>query len=48
MDEQRLNAYLQLIQALLECPNGAKDILVAHEELVDADFFCASHGSGSR
>ena len=39
MDEQRLAAYLQLIQALLECPNGEEDdILHAHRELVDADF----------
>ena len=39
MDEQRLAAYLQLIQALLECPSGEEnDILNAHRELVDADF----------
>ena len=39
MDEQRLNAYLELIQALLECPNGEEDdILNANRELVDADF----------
>ncbi|MEG4222128.1 tetratricopeptide repeat protein, partial [Microcoleus sp. Pol12A6] len=38
MDEQRLAAYLQLIQALLECPNGANDILNANRELVDANF----------
>ena len=39
MDEQRLAAYLELIQALLECPNGEEnDILNAHRELVDADF----------
>ncbi|WP_377478846.1 MAG: CHAT domain-containing protein [Microcoleus anatoxicus] len=39
MDEQRLAAYLQLIQALLECPSGEEgDILEAHRELVDADF----------
>ena len=38
MDEQRLAAYLELIQALLECPSGANDILNAHRELVDADF----------
>ena len=39
MDEQRLAAYLQLIQALLECPNGEEnDILNAHRELVDAEF----------
>jgi len=38
MDEQRLAAYLQRIQALLECPNGTNDILYAHRELVDADF----------
>ncbi|XZN92343.1 MAG: CHAT domain-containing protein [Microcoleus sp.] len=39
MDEQRFDACLQLIQALLECPNGEEDdILNAHQELVDADF----------
>ena len=39
MDEQRLAAYLQLIQALLECPSGEEgDILEAHRELVDAYF----------
>jgi len=39
MDEQRLNAYLELIQALLERPNGEEDdILNAHRELVDAYF----------
>ncbi|MEG4571188.1 CHAT domain-containing protein [Microcoleus sp. N3A4] len=39
IDEQRLNAYLQLIQALLACDNGEEnDILNANRELVDADF----------
>ena len=39
MDEQRLAAYLELIQALLECHNGEEDdILNANRELVDADF----------
>ena len=39
MDEQRLAAYLQLIQALFECPNGEEgDILNANREFVDADF----------
>ena len=39
MDEQRLAAYLQLIQALLECPNGEEgEILNANRELVDANF----------
>ena len=39
MDEQRFDAYLELIQALLECPSGEEDdILNAHRELVDADF----------
>ncbi len=39
MDEQRFDAYLQLIQALLECPSGEEnDLLSAHRELVDADF----------
>jgi hypothetical protein len=39
MDEQRLAAYLELIQALLECPSGEEDdILNANLELVDANF----------
>ena len=39
MDEQRLAAYLQLIQALLECPSGEEDdILNANRDLVDANF----------
>src|ERR687886_690057 len=39
MDEQRLAAYLQLIQALLECPSGEEeDILNANLELVDVNF----------
>jgi tetratricopeptide (TPR) repeat protein len=36
MDEQRLNAYLELIQALLGCPSGQEiEILQNHRELVD-------------
>ena len=39
MDEQRIAAYLQLIQGLLECPSGTvNDILNANLELVDANF----------
>src|SRR4028118_1626262 len=39
MDEQRLAAYLELIQALLECPSGTvNDILNANRDLVDANF----------
>ncbi len=39
MDEQRLAAYLELIQALLECPSGEEDdILNANRDLVDANF----------
>jgi len=39
MDEQRLAAYLELIQALLDCPSGEEDdILNANRELVDANF----------
>ncbi len=39
MDEQGLAAYLELIQALLECPSGEEDnILNANLELVDAIF----------
>jgi tetratricopeptide (TPR) repeat protein len=38
MDEQRFAAYLNLIQQLLDCPNGGEnDILNANRELVDAD-----------
>jgi tetratricopeptide (TPR) repeat protein len=38
MDEQRFEANLNLIQQLLECPNGEEgDIINAHRELVDAD-----------
>jgi len=39
MDEQRLAAYLELIQALLECPSGTvNDIINANRDLVDANF----------
>ena len=39
MDEQRLQAYQQLIQQLLSCPDGEKAaILQANTELLDADF----------
>jgi hypothetical protein len=37
MDEQRLQAYLNLIQSLLNCPRGEENqILQANSELVDA------------
>ena len=39
MDEQRVQAYLSLIQELLECPSGEElQILEAHLELVDEGF----------
>src|SRR4028119_1537218 len=39
MDEQRLAPYLELIQALLECPSGTvNDIINANRDLVDANF----------
>ncbi|MEG4408959.1 CHAT domain-containing protein [Microcoleus sp. MON2_D5] len=39
MDEQRIAAYPQVIQALLECPSGTvNDILNANRDLVDANF----------
>ncbi|MEG4069705.1 CHAT domain-containing protein [Microcoleus sp. Pol11C2] len=39
MDEQRLAAYLELIQALVECPSGTvNDIINANRGLVDANF----------
>ena len=38
MDETRAQAYLQLIQTLLNCPNGEENqILNANSELVDAE-----------
>src|SRR4028119_1120426 len=43
MDETRAQAYLQLIETLLNCPNGEKQqILQANLELVDSGFlqFC--------
>jgi len=37
MDEQRLNAYLSLVNALLTCPSGQEgEILSANQELIDA------------
>ncbi|MFN6474386.1 MAG: hypothetical protein RMY36_032535, partial [Nostoc sp. SerVER01] len=39
MNEQRLQAYSQLIQNLLSCPSGEEPkILAANTELLDADF----------
>ncbi len=39
MNEQRLQAYFQLIQNLLDCPSGEEpEILAANRELLDADF----------
>ncbi|MGF1988702.1 MAG: CHAT domain-containing protein [Nostoc sp. ZfuVER08] len=39
MNEQRLQAYYQLIQNLLSCPSGEEsEILAANTELLDADF----------
>ncbi|MEH1840138.1 MAG: CHAT domain-containing tetratricopeptide repeat protein [Nostoc sp.] len=39
MNEQRLQAYNQLIQTLLNCPSGEEpEILAANTELLDADF----------
>jgi len=39
MDEQRSQAYLSLIQELLECPGGEEnDVLNRHRELVDEGF----------
>jgi len=36
MDEQRLEAYLNLIQALLNCPEGEdSEILDVHQDLID-------------
>ncbi|MHC5936979.1 CHAT domain-containing protein [Nostoc sp.] len=39
MNEQRLQAYYQLIESLLNCPNGEEpEILAANTELLDAGF----------
>ncbi|MBE8967783.1 CHAT domain-containing protein [Nostocales cyanobacterium LEGE 12452] len=39
MNKQRLHAYNQLIQTLLNCPSGEEpEILAANTELLDADF----------
>jgi hypothetical protein len=39
MQQQQLNAYLNLIQELLTCPQGEEWIrLKQHEDLVDAQF----------
>ena len=39
MNEQRLNAYLTLINNLLACPNGEEpQILQKNQELLDQDF----------
>ncbi|WP_414551675.1 hypothetical protein [Anabaena sp. CCY 0017] len=39
MDEQRQQAYSQLIESLLKCPDGEEpEILAAHTELLDAGF----------
>jgi CHAT domain-containing protein/tetratricopeptide (TPR) repeat protein len=38
MNEERLQDYLNLIQALLDCPNGEEgNVLNAHQHLIDAD-----------
>ena len=42
MNENRTQAYIQLINALLDCPNGEEpQILQAHSELVDLGFMQA-------
>jgi hypothetical protein len=39
MDEQRISAYLSLIQALLSCPSGEEpQILSQHSQLIDEGF----------
>ncbi|WP_292771224.1 hypothetical protein [Nostoc sp. NOS(2021)] len=39
MNEQRLQAYNQLIQTLLDCPSKEEpEIFAANTELLDADF----------
>ncbi|WP_155960359.1 hypothetical protein [Fischerella sp. PCC 9605] len=39
MNEQRQQAYLNLIQSLLNCPEGEEsEILAANQDLIDAGF----------
>ena len=39
MNEQRQQAYLNLIQQLLDCANGEEaEILAANQDLLDAEF----------
>ena len=54
MNEQRLQAYYQLIKSLLNCTDGEEaEILAANQELLDAGFvetveevaqMCSQHG----
>jgi CHAT domain-containing protein len=45
MDEQRLQAYFELIQALLACPNGEENaVLTAQQDLVDMGLVAAIEG----
>lgn len=46
-DDQRLRAYLNLIDQLLDCPNGEEtQVLQAHEELVDLGFVATTQRVG--
>jgi hypothetical protein len=39
MTDNRIRAYIQLIQKLLDCPEGEEiEILREHEDLIDAQF----------
>ncbi|MEG4076212.1 tetratricopeptide repeat protein [Microcoleus sp. Pol14C2] len=49
MDEQRIAAYIQLIQSLLECPSGTvNDIINANRGLVDANFVQVMAGEAEK
>ena len=48
MDETRAQAYLQLIQTLLTCPNGEEpQILQDHLELLDRGFLQACESTAT-
>lgn len=38
MNEQRQDAYLKLIQQLINCPNKQRRILELNQDLLDGDF----------
>jgi len=49
MNEQRQQAYLELIQTLLDCPSGQEtEILQGNQELVDAELVRGWYGKLTR